>query len=474
MRRTTYKGLEEIIGTSRVCVCIFFTTHAPFQVTYRERTFSRMRKIAIGISLVLAACGEDKPTPKYTYYRDIAPIIESKCLQCHVEGGIAPLALDTYKAAHANRATIQRLVTEREMPPWPPGKDCNEYVGDRSLTDDQIAIIDRWVDEDAAEGKRGDHPAVLTSTVEAPTLPRIDASLSMPEAYTPTTTPDDYRCFLLPWEGGDTNITGIHVTPGDPEVVHHMIAFLAPPGEVASFEDMDADDPGPGYTCFGASGGNAMMIGGWVPGAVGGAFPEGTGLAIEADSVIIMQVHYNTHEKEPADVADTTTLNLMTDLVVEKNAVVLPWVKPTWLNGGMKIPADDPEVTHSWSFDPTPYMSLFELGIPDDTPFRIYTANLHMHLRGVHGRLSIEHADNTEECLLDIPHWDFHWQGDYMLTNSVVFNPGDQLRIQCDWDNSAENQPEFDGEQVPSTELNWGEGTTDEMCIGFMYVTPEL
>ena len=97
-----------------------------------------------------------------------------------------------------------------------------------------------------------------------------------------------------------------------------------------------------------------------------------------------------------------------------------------------------------------------------------------MHLRGVQTTLDILRggSTSTDACLLDIPHWDFHWQGMYTLEQPVTFNPGDQLQLTCHWNNTDANQPKYpDGGQMAATDLNWGEGTQDEMCLGLLYVT---
>ena len=90
----------------------------------------------------------------------------------------------------------------------------------------------------------------------------------------------------------------------------------------------------------------------------------------------------------------------------------------------------------------------------------MWSAGLHMHTRGTHADLSIIHADGTKECMLDIPSWDFHWQGEYSFTQPKTFASGDQLYLECHWDNSGS-----------PVDRNWGEGTDDEMCLGSFYVT---
>ncbi len=420
--------------------------------------------------VALSACGEDAASP--TYWRDVAPIVQTSCVGCHREGGVGPFALGTYAQAFARKATIRRMVTERLMPPWPPGPGCNQYEHDRSLSQDDIDTIDAWVDGGAKEGSKKDAPEPVEPTGTG--LPRVDQLLTMPETYSPVLSPDDYRCFLLDWPETTTKyITGQHVLPGSEAVVHHVILFIAPPEAASSFVAMDDGEPGPGYTCFGGSGGDAAMMGGWAPGALGRVLPAGTGLRIEPGSKVIMQVHYNTHEHDPATVHDQTAVELMLDDAVDRPAYVMQWTNPFWLDGNMTIDAGDPAATHAFSFDPTPYFSQVEsmgVDLPDNSPFLIYSANLHMHLRGRSANLTVR-RDGEDTCLLDIPAWDFHWQGDYMLKAPVRFEPGDRLRIECVWDNSAENQPEINGETLPVETLNWGDGTTEEMCIGFLLVS---
>jgi hypothetical protein len=101
----------------------------------------------------------------------------------------------------------------------------------------------------------------------------------------------------------------------------------------------------------------------------------------------------------------------------------------------------------------------------------VWSAALHQHLLGTHSTISVTHADGSTECYLDIPHWDFHWQGSYGFAQPKTLKPGDQLGITCHWNNSVGNQPYVGGVQRAPNDVNWGESTLDEMCIGFLFVT---
>ena len=81
----------------------------------------------------------------------------------------------------------------------------------------------------------------------------------MPTAYTPSapygTGTDDYRCFVLdPHLHQDAFITGLNILPGQPKVVHHVILFRVPPSSVPAAEAKDAAEKGEGWTCFGGTG----------------------------------------------------------------------------------------------------------------------------------------------------------------------------------------------------------------------------
>jgi hypothetical protein len=138
----------------------------------------------------------------------------------------------------------------------------------------------------------------------------------------------------------------------------------------------------------------------------------------------------------------------------------------------MDIPAGAPETAYSFAVDAATVAFLGSGGaIAQNRPFTVYSAMLHMHLHGTKTTLSVHSPAGADACLLDIPRWDFHWQGTYAFTTPKTVNPREQLRIECHWDNSSGNQPEQNGPMVPPRDLNWGEGTTDEMCVSFLYAT---
>jgi len=445
--------------------------------------FAKRSLHVLAMSASLLGCSGNPPQSNnaaITYYRDVKPIVDEKCAAlCHHGDGIAPFTLLSYSDLMAETTNIRYAVANRIMPPWLAAPGCTDYYRDRSLSDAQIKTITDWIDSGAAEGDPADYKALGQGAPVG--LSRIDLHTMIPQVYTPKLAPDEYRCFVVDWPETTTKyVSGFGVEPGNPTIVHHVIAYLADPSLAAAAVAADKADPDPGYLCFGGPGlGNMSppsMLGAWAPGVTGQDFPPGTGQKVLPGSKLIIQIHYNLLNvatgQSPAP--DQTAVDFKLEDSVIKEGTQVFWTDfVDWiLNNQMKIPAGAKDTKYAFAADPTPYMGYLTNGlIPMGSPFTIYGAGLHMHTRGTHARTAIEHKDGTEECMLDIPRWDFHWQGGYGFQQPKTVKPGDQISLECHWDNSAANQPIVNGVPLQPRDLTWGEGTTDEMCLAAFYVT---
>ena len=103
-------------------------------------------------------------------------------------------------------------------------------------------------------------------------------------------------------------------------------------------------------------------------------------------------------------------------------------------------------------------------------PETIYGVAGHMHLRGHDIKVTLDPGTPKEQTLLHPPAWDFHWQDVYYLVNPVTVGPGDTIRVTCSFDNSTADQPVIGTKQLTPRYVLWGEGTTDEMCLGMLSV----
>src|SRR5262245_5631007 len=127
-----------------------------------ERSKSmNVRNLAVAFLLVPAAALAADTPKTTTFTKDIAPIFQEKCEACHRPGSIAPMSLQTFEEARPWTRSIRTRVEQRQMPPWHIDKPVGiqEFETDRSLSDDQITTILRWVDQGAPRGNAADMPA---------------------------------------------------------------------------------------------------------------------------------------------------------------------------------------------------------------------------------------------------------------------------------------------------------------------------
>lgn len=498
-------------------------------------TFSRALKAELIClpALLAVACGEastnDEPAPDApTYYQDAKAIIDAKCANCHRPDDIGPFSLTTYEEVKAFAGPVRAAIASGTMPPWQPSDECNSFAGNIDLTLAEKDMLLAWL---GADLPAGDPSRAPTNTPDPTDTFATDISLQLPEPYTPTREPDDYRCQLIPWPSTETRfVTGVRVKPDKRAIVHHVILFLAGPDQVAQYQAFDDAEEGPGYTCYGGpragdgggllgnvstaeilaalnklgispgdlqsgnisqeqlvalmdelgieAGGGFRSIGSWVPGVPNAPLPAGTGIRVEPGSMIVAQFHYNTQSAAP--VADQSSVEIATSSTVAKEATILPIVDLGWISNGrvggdaMSIPQGMNHVEHATSlaFDSMFFNQARQtLGLAADAPLIAYSANHHMHELGTSQRSEIRHQDGSKTCLLDIPDWDFNWQGSYTFEAPVELRSGDEIWMGCAWDNSPANQPIIDGQARASVDVSWGEGTSDEMCLGALYVT---
>jgi hypothetical protein len=163
----------------------------------------------------------------------------------------------------------------------------------------------------------------------------------------------------------------------------------------------------------------------------------------------VVQIHYNTSFADPGP--DQTRLQASVATAVDHPAALLKWLDPAWIQDqAMPIPAGQRDVVHT-----------YDAPNPVGASGLVWAVGLHQHLLGTSSRLvATDAAGGDERCLIDIPRWDFHWQGNYFLQEPIPIAATDRVRIECHFDNSA-----------GTTEVNWGEASSDEMCLGLIYAT---
>jgi len=425
-----------------------------------------------------AAAPEDPAAP--TWHRDVRPIVEAHCTPCHRIGGSGPFPLEDFADAAAQAGPMAWAAAERTMPPYAAAPAVRPYRYDISLSEAQISTLRRWAAAGAPEGDPDQPGAPLEVNFGELEDPNLE--LEMPVPFTPTVHPDHYRCFVLPWPEVETRyITGFNVVPDNVPMVHHAVLYLVDPAQAGVVDAVDGADGLPGYSCFGSAspeGGAPIptrQIGGWAPGSVGTSYPPGTGVVVRAGARVVLQMHYNTLGLEGSGV-DQSRVQFRIEAPPEQDGGNLPWLDMTWPNveGSMRIPANATGVVHAFEDDPSTGPVVTGLFIPDldvSAGLRLHTVYPHMHQLGRRIEASVQRADGEIVPLVRIVDWDFHWQREYPFVEPVDVLPGDRLRVECSFDNDADNQPLVDGEPRRPQDVDFGEGSYDEMCVAAFYVT---
>lgn len=425
-------------------------------------------------SLTLAACNEDSDNgsgdesseARVTYYGDVLTILNDHCASCHTEAGLAPFAVDDFEDAKQWAASITAATSSRTMPPWGVDNsgDCNEFTDARWLEDEEIAVLAAWVDDGLVEG---DPSSELPDPPTPPILAGADiAEVTMP-MYTPVAEPggglEDYQCFLLDMnQDRDRYLVGFDVIPGNDRIVHHVLGFKVNPGVFGNAKTMqDLDDASPdqvGWDCFGAAGENVLVEGvpvTWAPGTGATMFPEGTGIPLRDDDVLVVQIHYNVaNESGP----DATKVRLSFADEVERPAVQVLWdpfLYAAVLGSPEYIEPGKESVSYQWS-ETIATMT----NITDAESVEVYGLLPHMHKRGRTMTIDFE-ADAGMTCGARVDRWDFDWQQAYFLEQPLTVGIDRQMHVTCTWNTMQDTAP-----------IAGGFGTKDEMCLVGLYVVP--
>ncbi|RYD53300.1 MAG: T9SS type A sorting domain-containing protein [Sphingobacteriales bacterium] len=379
-----------------------------------------------------------------TWTDGIACMIYSHCTSCHNPNGIAPFSLTTYNDVYANRFSIAASVQAKSMPPFPASQTRAQYAHANTLSDHEINEIRDWVTNFAPLGNAS---AVPTPPVYQPG-PQITAPsqvLQIPN-YTVNTSSDLYRVFVIPVNNAQQQkIQRIEVVPGNKAIVHHVLVYQ----DTSSTPlQLDAADPGPGYTAFGGTGSTtSQLLGGWVPGQDAYTFPPGFGGQLPANTRLCVQVHY------PGGISnqiDSTQIRLVYGSATLRNLDMVPAINHynTLTNGPLYIPANT--------------VKTFNARVT--VPYNVTMAGLlpHMHLLGQRIESYAVKPNGDTIFLVNIPQWDFHWQRNYQFQKPILVPAGSVVYATAVYDNTTGNPS---NPSNPPINVSAGEGTKDEMML---------
>jgi hypothetical protein len=371
---------------------------------------------------------------KVNYAEHIAPILNARCVECHRPGEVAPFSLLGYENARKWAPMLARRVSERKMPPWKAVPGYGEFKDANVLSELEIETIERWAESGAARGDPKKEPKAPEFDSEW-ALGTPDLILQPKEPYPLAAEgPDEYRHFVLKTDFKETRyVTAMAVKPGNPQVVHHVIAFLDERGQSHKLDGKDGKE---GYASFGGVGFLPDgSFGGWAPGLRPQRTPENAAFELKPGATIVMQVHYHRNGKPTLYFAKKEPEKVM----------ALAWLANVWF----RIPAG--AKSHRVTFD---------YPIPADVT--VYSVMPHMHLLGKSMRADVVYSNGSTKPLILVEDWDFNWQLNYMFKQPVRIPAGSKVRIEAVYDNSESNP---NNPSKPPRDVVWGDETTDEMFL---------
>jgi mono/diheme cytochrome c family protein len=389
-----------------------------------------------------------------TYSETIAPIVYATCVECHRAGGAAPFPLVSYEDI-ARRATLVAAVTRsRSMPPWHAAHGYGEFVGERRLTDEQIARIGEWAARGVPRGDPASMPDLPVFT-DGWQLGEPDLVLEMTVGFdVPADGPDVYRNFVLPTGlTEDRWVRAVELRPQARRAVHHALFAYASGG---SLSQRDGADGQPGFAGSMAVGvlpgpGGSGGLGGWAVGGRAMIFPDGLEARLPAGSDFLLQVHF--HPTGKPEIERSTVGLYFSDTPPTKAGASIELPALFGFGAGIDIPAGEAHYTIHDAFT-----------IPADV--RVHSAYAHAHYLGREMKVDARLPDGSRVPLLWIDDWDFNWQEFYTYARPVSLPRGTRLEATLTYDNSEGNPR---NPHSPPRRVQWGLESTDEMgTIGLL------
>ncbi len=409
-----------------------------------------MRCLLLGGVFAALASAQQKQPP--TVYKDVLPILQAHCQECHRPGEIAPMALLSYEQTRPWAKAIKTNVLSGKMPPWPADPHFGKFANDRSLSRADLDTLTAWADAGAVEGKASDAPPPR-AFVAGWNIPKPDVVIKMPEAVSvPAKGTIEYQYVILP--SGFTEdkwVQAVEVRPSNRAVVHHAVVFLREPNSrwLAGAKNGVAFAPAVSSAqerLINTGGGGSDILTTYTPGMVPDNWGPGQAKLIKAGSDLVFQIHYTA---DGTAGPDQTSIGLVFAKEPPKQKIV----SISAANRMFRIPAGDPNYSAQATFMVR-------------TPVTLVNLFPHLHLRGKAFQYDIIYPDGRTETILKVDKWSLNWQLAYTLSEPLALPAGTRIRATAWWDNSENNPANPD----PKAEVAWGEQSWEEMLVGFMNV----
>ena len=365
---------------------------------------------------------------KISYARDIAPILEAKCVACHEDGGIGPFAMTNYATVKGFAPMIREVIRTDRMPPYHADPHVGKFSDDKRLTPAETKTLVHWIEDGAPRGDGADPLAAVHRVAQEWPLGKPDLLIDVPAYTIPASGVVDYQrpAMINPLTEGKW-VRASTVKPGSRQGVHHLLTgwMAEMPANGKSSETKWAASLGAGYAV----------------GAESSIEPTNAGVYLPAGGAIGFQAHYTPFGKEAVDKSRIALYfyDKPPELIMH-NVVVIDTT--------ITIPANEGR-----------HREVAYVAFPHDA--LLYSAFPHAHYRAYSSDLWIQYPDGKEKLLLSLPRYDFNWQRSYTFAEPIKVPAGSKLIAHYVYDNSRRNpsNPE------PNREITWGEQSWEEMLF---------
>jgi len=380
-----------------------------------------------------------------SFHRDIVPILQKNCQECHRPGEAAPMALLSYRDVRPWARAIRESVLSRRMPPWFADPAVGKFENTRRLLNSEIETISAWAAAGAPEGDPKDAPPPR-KFAEGWRIGEPDVVFELPNPVdVPAAGTVDYTYVIVPTGFLEDKWVALsEARPDARTVVHHIIAFVREP-KSKWFREYPVGVPF--VPKKGGSEDGGQFLSGYAPGTPPEEFNPGEAKLIKAGSDIVFQLHYTANGKPAVDrsrlglvfAKEPPRRRVLTLAASDKEFVIPPGAPNHRVEGSFTLYADS---------------ELIGL-LP------------HMHLRGKAMEMRAVYPSGEVEKLLWVPRYDFNWQLGYKLDRPKFLPKGTRIEASGYFDNSPNNKSNPD----PSAEVRYGDQSWEEMMIGFFWVS---
>jgi hypothetical protein len=411
---------------------------------------------AAGLALVaMPASAQTQPAPDVTFTKHVAPIFQKACENCHRKDSIAPMSLVTYEESRPWARSIKARVASRQMPPWHIDKNVGiqKFQNDRSLSDQEIETIVRWVDAGAPRGDMRDMPPPVKWPNEAvwnfaSQFGEPDLIIKSPPYKMPARAQDAWYKPVVPTGLTEARwVRAIEMRPSTVKgrkITHHALARLAQEETGPDGQALDAD----------ARQQNGLFME-WAVGKQGEIMRENSGKLMLPGSKIVWDIHYSAAGEE---VTDSVELGIYFYPKGQEPKFKQTLALYSGITGGnrfLDIPPNTVTVTQNFHV-------MRRAG-------RVENFQPHMHLRGKAMSLEAILPTGQTQLISMVSNFNFNWHNNYVYADDVapLLPKGTILRVTSWHDNTAANKNNPD----PNQWVGWGDRTVDEMAHAWINVT---